>query len=282
MYTIYTSPGCGPCMTVKAHLRAHKIPHTLVDVSQDPAAVEKLRKMGYFSAPVTVDEATGEHWHGYLPDRYASPAPEAAPAADVQATIDLGPVEAGEHVLWNPRETNLLIVGEPDTGKSALQRGIIESAASVGWQVWGLGLPGELEKVEDHWDVQILTADVADQLERIRAAHELMEQRYHLIEIASLAQEHPETFQPLVLVLEDYGYLHQRWVDLAAAGEQEAAHAEKILLDLHRLGGSVGIHLSVACHGIAHHLGQTMAAGSTVVHTSLWRSSLETEMAHAR
>ena len=34
--------------------------------------------------------------------------------------------------------------------------------------------------------------------------------------------------------------------------------------------------------GIAHHLGQTMAAGSTVVHTSLWRSSLETEMAHAR
>ena len=76
MYTIYTSPGCGPCMTVKAHLRAHKIPHTLVDVSQDPAAVEKLRKMGYSSAPVTVDEATGEHWHGYLPDRYASPAPE--------------------------------------------------------------------------------------------------------------------------------------------------------------------------------------------------------------
>ena len=72
MYTIYTSPGCGPCMTVKAHLRAHKIPHTLVDVSQDPAAVEKLRKMGYSSAPVTVDEATGEHWHGYLPDRYAA------------------------------------------------------------------------------------------------------------------------------------------------------------------------------------------------------------------
>ena len=86
MYTIYTSPGCGPCMTVKAHLRAHKIPHTLVDVSQNPAAVEKLRKMGYSSAPVTVDEATGEHWHGYLPDRYASPAPEAGkPASGASA-----------------------------------------------------------------------------------------------------------------------------------------------------------------------------------------------------
>ena len=58
MYTIYTSPGCGPCMTVKAHLRAHKIPHTLVDVSQDPAAVEKLRKMGYSLSLIHISEPT--------------------------------------------------------------------------------------------------------------------------------------------------------------------------------------------------------------------------------
>ena len=166
MYTIYTSPGCGPCMTVKAHLRAHKIPHTLVDVSQDPAAVEKLRKMGYSSAPVTVDEATGEHWHGYLPDRYASPAPEAAPAADMQATIDLGPVEAGEHVLWDPHQGHLLIIGDRDSGKSVIQRGIMETAVSVGWQAWGLGLPGELDKVEDHRYAQVVTADVSAWISR--------------------------------------------------------------------------------------------------------------------
>ena len=219
MYTIYTSPGCGPCMTVKAHLRAHKIPHTLVDVSQDPAAVEKLRKMGYSSAPVTVDEATGEHWHGYLPDRYASPAPEAAPAADVQATIDVGPVEAGEHVLWDPRQGHLLIIGDRDSGKSVIQRGIMETAVSVGWQAWGLGLPGELDKVEDHRYAQVVTADVSDQLERIRAASELMRERYHLVEVASLAKEHPEPFQPIVLVLDDYAHLRQRWADLAPAGE---------------------------------------------------------------
>lgn len=282
MYTIYTSPGCGPCMTVKAHLRAHKIPHTLVDVSQDPAAVEKLRKMGYSSAPVTVDEATGEHWYGYLPDRYASPAPEAAPAADMQATIDLGPVEAGEHVLWDPHQGHLLIIGDRDSGKSVIQRGIMETAVSVGWQAWGLGLPGELDKVEDHRYAQVVTADVSDQLERIRAASELMRERYHLVEVASLAKEHPEPFQPIVLVLDDYAHLRQRWADLAPAGEHEADVAENLLLGIHRLGRSVGIHLSVSCRGIAHHLGQTMAAGSTVVHTSLWRSSLETEMAHAR
>ena len=282
MYTIYTSPGCGPCMTVKAHLRAHKIPHTLVDVSQDPAAVEKLRKMGYSSAPVTVDEATGEHWHGYLPDRYASPAPEAAPAADVQATIDVGPVEAGEHVLWDPRQGHLLIIGDRDSGKSVIQRGIMETAVSVGWQAWGLGLPGELDKVEDHRYAQVVTADVSDQLERIRAASELMRERYHLVEVASLAKERPEPFQPIVLVLDGYAHLRQRWADLAPAGEHEADVAENLLLGIHRLGRSVGIHLSVSCRGITHHLGQIMAAGSTVVHTSLWRSSLETEMAHAR
>ena len=197
MYTIYTSPGCGPCMAVKAHLRAHKIPHTLVDVSQDPAAVEKLRKMGYSSAPVTVDEATGEHWHGYLPDRYASPAPEAAPAADMQATIDLGPVEAGEHVLWDPHQGHLLIIGDRDSGKSVIQRGIMETAVSVGWQAWGLGLPGELDKVEDHRYAQVVTADVSDQLERIRAASELMRERYHLVEVASLAQEAVIVVAPL-------------------------------------------------------------------------------------
>nr|WP_173233032.1 glutaredoxin domain-containing protein [Micrococcus sp. MG-2010-D12]AKF15814.1 glutaredoxin/FtsK/SpoIIIE family [Micrococcus sp. MG-2010-D12] len=271
MYTIYTSPGCGPCMAVKAHLRAHKIPHTLVDVSQDPAAVEKLRKMGYFRAPVTVDEATGEHWHGYLPDRYASPAPEAAPAADMQATIDLGPVEAGEHVLWDPHQGHLLIIGDRDSGKSVIQRGIMETAVSVGWQAWGLGLPGELDKVEDHRYAQVVTADVSDQLERIRAASELMRERYHLDEEG---------------VFDGLGYLENLWIneDLWAedgspvdpetgsargvagpvsgstAGEHEADVAENLLLGIHRLGRSVGIHLSVSCHGIAHHLGQSLAA----------------------
>ena len=109
-----------------------------------------------------------------------------------------------------------------------------------------------------------------------------MRERYHLVEVASLAKERPEPFQPIVLVLDDYAHLRQRWADLAPAGEHEADVAENLLLGIHRLGRSVGIHLSVSCRGIAHHLGQTMAAGSTVVHTSLWRSSLVTEMAHAR
>lgn len=255
MYTIYTSPGCGPCMAVKAHLRAHKIPHTLVDVSQDPAAVEKLRKMGYSSAPT----------------------------ADMQATIDLGPVEAGEHVLWDPHQGHLLIIGDRDSGKSVIQRGIMETAVSVGWQAWGLGLPGELDKVEDHRYAQVVTADVSDQLERIRAASELMRERYHLVEVASLAKERPEPFQPIVLVLDDYAHLRQRWADLAPAGEHEADVAENLLLGIHRLGRSVGIHLSVSCRGIAHHLGQSLAAdlGATVVYTSLWRTVPLEELRHA-
>ena len=280
MYEIYTSPGCGPCTFLKAYLREHQIEHTIFDVSKDPAALERVRALGYESVPVSVDTTTGQSWHGYHPDRYAQPAVQEL-TPDMGATIDLGPVDAGEHVIWNPREGNLLIVGEPDSGKSALQRTVIDTAVSAGWQAWALGLPGELETVQDHPAAQILTADVADQLERIRTAQELMDQRYHLIEIASLAEERPETFQPIVLVIDDYGYLRQRWADLSAAGEQEAELAERMLLNLHRLGRSAGIHLSVSCRGIAHELGQRMVEGATVVPTSMWRSPLEKEPAHA-
>lgn len=281
MYEIYTSPGCGPCTFLKAHLREHQIEHTIFDVSKDPAALERVRALGYESVPVSVDTATGESWHGYHPERYTQPVVQEL-TPDLGATIDLGPVDALEHVIWNPREGNLLIVGERDSGKSALQRAVIDAAVSAGWQAWAMGMPGELEAVQDHPAAQILTADVIDQLERIRAAHELMEQRYHLIEIASLAQERPETFQPIVLVIDDYAYLRQRWADLTAAGEQEAEVADHLLLSLHRLGRSAGIHLSLSCRGIAHELGQQMAGEATVVATSMWRSPLEKEHAHAR
>ena len=96
-------------------------------------------------------------------------------------------------------------------------------------------------------------------------------------------RDSPEPFQPIVLVLDDYAHLRQRWADLAPAGEHEADVAENLLLGIHRLGRSVGIHLSVSCHGIAHHLGQSLAAdlGATVVYTSLWRTVPLEELSHA-
>ena len=57
--TVYSTPTCTWCNTLKTHLRKHKIRFTDVDVSQDPSMAEELvRKSGQQGVPQT--EIDGE------------------------------------------------------------------------------------------------------------------------------------------------------------------------------------------------------------------------------
>jgi glutaredoxin-like YruB-family protein len=57
--TVYSTPTCSWCTTLKTHLRKHKIRFTDVDVSQDPSMAEELvRKSGQQGVPQT--EIDGE------------------------------------------------------------------------------------------------------------------------------------------------------------------------------------------------------------------------------
>lgn len=57
--TVYSTPTCTWCTTLKTHLRKHKIRFTDVDVSQDPSIAEELvRKSGQQGVPQT--EIDGE------------------------------------------------------------------------------------------------------------------------------------------------------------------------------------------------------------------------------
>lgn len=57
--TVYSTPTCSWCTTLKSHLRKHKIRFTDVDVSQDPSMAEELvRKSGQQGVPQT--EIDGE------------------------------------------------------------------------------------------------------------------------------------------------------------------------------------------------------------------------------
>lgn len=52
--TVYSTPTCSWCNTLKTHLRKHKIRFTDVDVSQDPSMAEELvRKSGQQGVPQT-------------------------------------------------------------------------------------------------------------------------------------------------------------------------------------------------------------------------------------
>ncbi|MFM9378598.1 glutaredoxin family protein [Gordonia sp. VNK21] len=67
MITVYTQPGCGPCLATKRALDKSNLNYTVVDISQDDEARDYIRSLGYQQAPVVV--VGDEHWSGFRPER---------------------------------------------------------------------------------------------------------------------------------------------------------------------------------------------------------------------
>lgn len=65
--TLYTLPACVQCTTTKKFLTKENIGFSEVDLSEDTDAMEKVRALGYQSAPVVM--AGEEHWSGFRPDK---------------------------------------------------------------------------------------------------------------------------------------------------------------------------------------------------------------------
>lgn len=65
--TVYSKPECVQCDRTKKYLD-EKVPHpyTILDVTQDPEALEMVKSLGYQQAPVVVVD--DEHWSGFRPD----------------------------------------------------------------------------------------------------------------------------------------------------------------------------------------------------------------------
>lgn len=282
MLMLYTRPGCGPCAGLKRRLTTMDLPFTEVDITQDPAAAARLKEAGFTTVPVLEDTATGQMWPGVDTGQLRA-AKKRHDLVQAQAPyFELGQIEPGEPLSWTPASGSLLVVGDRDSGKATVLGRLLQATTAAGWQAWALGA-GTSGFEADGQHLEVLTADVADQLERVARAYELMEQRYQLLEQAQLAQEAPAPVQQIVLVIDDYEDLHQRWADLGADGYPGAERAEAALISIARLGRTVNLHLAVACRGIGHHLGQTMTAAAEqagLVHLSFLRSPLTTGAAH--
>lgn len=69
--TLYSKPACVQCNATKLKFKKEGLvegeDYTLVDVSQDPAALEFIKSLGYMQAPVVyVSKPEGDrHWSGY-------------------------------------------------------------------------------------------------------------------------------------------------------------------------------------------------------------------------
>lgn len=68
--TVFSKPSCVQCDATYRALTKHGVSYRTVDITEDPAALEMVRGLGYLQAPVVM--AGSEHWSGYRPDRISS------------------------------------------------------------------------------------------------------------------------------------------------------------------------------------------------------------------
>lgn len=64
---VYSLPSCVQCDMTKRFLKKNNIPFDEVDLSEDPDATERVKQMGYSTAPV-IESPVGT-WGGFKPDR---------------------------------------------------------------------------------------------------------------------------------------------------------------------------------------------------------------------
>ncbi|MDD7385126.1 MAG: glutaredoxin-like protein NrdH [Actinomycetaceae bacterium] len=65
--TVYSKPSCVQCNATKRALKKAGIAYTDIDLTQDEDALEKVKEMGFMSAPVVVTDS--DTWSGFRPDK---------------------------------------------------------------------------------------------------------------------------------------------------------------------------------------------------------------------
>lgn len=77
--TVYSKPMCVQCDATYRALDKQGLDYERIDVTQDAAALEFIKGLGYQQAPVVM--AGDDHWSGYRPDRIKA----AAAASELHA-----------------------------------------------------------------------------------------------------------------------------------------------------------------------------------------------------
>lgn len=65
--TVFSKPSCVQCDATYRALNKAGLEYAVIDITQDPEALESVRALGYQQAPVVF--ADGDHWSGFRPDK---------------------------------------------------------------------------------------------------------------------------------------------------------------------------------------------------------------------
>lgn len=85
LITVYSQPGCGPCIAVTRHLRKAGVGFEVRDVRQDESAAQEVAALGYQGTPVVV--AGDMHTHGYRKE-WLDQVIDAVRAEDAESAVD--------------------------------------------------------------------------------------------------------------------------------------------------------------------------------------------------
>ena len=70
LITVYSKPSCPQCDATYRAMDKKGLSYDVIDISQDAAAFEFVKGLGYMQAPVVV--AGERHWAGFRPDQIAA------------------------------------------------------------------------------------------------------------------------------------------------------------------------------------------------------------------
>lgn len=77
--TIYTKNNCMQCTATKNIMDRQGLAYRLINLDEEPAAIDNLKALGYRQLPVVM--ADEDHWSGFRPDklmRLTQPQPQRA------------------------------------------------------------------------------------------------------------------------------------------------------------------------------------------------------------
>ena len=64
--TVYSKPACVQCTATTRALDARGLDYSVIDLTEDEDAMQRVTALGYRQAPVVI--AGEDHWAGFRPD----------------------------------------------------------------------------------------------------------------------------------------------------------------------------------------------------------------------
>lgn len=176
------------------------------------------------------------------------------PSRDVLATYDqvaipYGVDEDGHELVWRPAiDPNLMVVGAPGTGKTALDHTVLMSCSRYGWPIWVVDGKGvEFLGFRDWPNVQTVATTVPEQVAVIERAWQLMEHRYQLIVQGRAAET---DFEPLLVFVDEFadfkGNLNDWYAGVKVKGDASKPPVLSKIASIARKGRTSRVHLLFA------------------------------------